>query len=60
LQCEGAVRAAFPGVVHREVRDGSGPGWVRFSACWKKDNANPVLTLFLGQLRTHQFPVHPE
>jgi DNA-binding transcriptional LysR family regulator len=57
LQCEGAVRAEFPGVVHREVRDGSGPGWIRFSACWKKDNANPALTPFLRQLQVHHFTV---
>jgi DNA-binding transcriptional LysR family regulator len=60
LHCEGAVRAAFPGVVYREVRDGIGPGWIRFSACWKKDNANPALTLFLTQLRAHHFPFSSE
>ena len=53
LQCEGAVRAAHAGIVHLEVHDGSGPNWLTYSACWKKQHINPALASFLALLRAH-------
>jgi hypothetical protein len=43
--------ANFAGVIHREVRDGTGPTRVSHSAHWRQDNQNPALAGFLKLLR---------
>lgn len=53
LMCEGTMRCPHPGVASLEVRDATGPTLMVYSACWRKDYANPVLTPFLELLRTH-------
>jgi DNA-binding transcriptional LysR family regulator len=39
------------GLIYRELRDGTGPSWVGYSAHWRVDNDNPALTRFLKILR---------
>jgi hypothetical protein len=51
LTIEASLGANFAGVVHREVRDGTGPTRVGHSAYWRQDNENPALTGFLKLLR---------
>lgn len=55
LATEASV-GAFPGVVYREVRDGTGPVWVGYSAHWRASNDNPALTSFL-QLLAERYPL---
>src|SRR5258707_14706209 len=43
LTIEASLGANFAGVVHREVRDGTGQTRVRHSAYWRQDNENPAL-----------------
>jgi len=50
LQCEAAIVAGI-GVVFREVREGTIASRVGYSACWREDNDNPALNVFLGILR---------
>jgi DNA-binding transcriptional LysR family regulator len=50
LQCESAIVAGI-GVVFREVREGTMASRVGYSACWREDNNNPALNVFLGILR---------
>ncbi len=50
LVLESDVGAKFSGLTYREVRDGTGPSRIGFSAIWRPDNANPALTAFLGLL----------
>jgi DNA-binding transcriptional LysR family regulator len=47
LVTESDVGANFPGLIYRELRDGTGPSWVGYSAHWRADNDNPALTSFL-------------
>ncbi len=51
LTIEASVGANFAGVVHREVRDGTGQTRVSHSAYWRLDNENPALAGFLKLLR---------
>jgi DNA-binding transcriptional LysR family regulator len=41
------VGANFSGLIYRELRDGTGPSWVGYSAHWRADNNNPALASFL-------------
>lgn len=43
LLAETAIGAHYPGVVLREVHDGTGMAHVDFSASWNEDNDNPAL-----------------
>jgi hypothetical protein len=36
----------FSGLAYRELRDGTGPSRVGFSAHWRSDNDNPALANF--------------
>ena len=51
LTIEASLGANFAGVIHREVRDGTGPVRVSHSAHWRQDNENPALAGFLKLLR---------
>ena len=51
LTLEASLGANFTGVIHREVRDGTGPTRVDHSANWRNDNENPTLASFLKLLR---------
>ena len=50
LVTESDVGASFAGLTYREVRDGTGPSRVGFTAHWQDDNTNPVLGSFLALL----------
>jgi len=52
LQCESAAGLTSLGVVFRPLHDGNGATRLGYIACWKPDNANPVLTTFLEALRS--------
>lgn len=47
LVLESDIGASFAGLVYRELRDGTGPTRVDFSANWRADNENPALDNFL-------------
>jgi DNA-binding transcriptional LysR family regulator len=47
LATESDVGAHFAGLVYRELRDGTGPSLVGYSAHWRADNDNPSLAGFL-------------
>lgn len=49
----------FSGLAYRELRDGSGPSHVGFSAVWRADNVNPALTNFLKLLTERYSPRAP-
>lgn len=58
LVTESDVGANFSGLTYRELRDGTGPSRVGFSAQWRTDNDNPALTTFLKVLgERYQLPV---
>ena len=44
---ESDVGVNFSGLTYRELRDGTGPSRVGFSAHWRADNDNPALANFL-------------
>jgi hypothetical protein len=46
LTIEASLGANFAGVIHREVRDGTGPARVSHSAHWRQDNENLALAGF--------------
>jgi len=50
LVTESDVWASFSGLTYRELRDGTGPSRVGYSAHWREDNDNPALTNFLKLL----------
>ena len=50
LVTESDVGVNFSGLTYRELRDGSGPSRVDYSAHWRSDNDNPALTRFLKLL----------
>ena len=50
LVTESDIGASFAGLTYREVRDGTGPSRVGFTAHWQEDNTNPVLGSFLALL----------
>jgi DNA-binding transcriptional LysR family regulator len=45
LECNMGV--TFAGLVYRELRDGTGPSRISFSAVWREDNRSPALANFL-------------
>jgi DNA-binding transcriptional LysR family regulator len=47
---ESDVGPNFSGLIYRELRDGTGPNWVGYSAHWRADNDNPALASFLKML----------
>lgn len=47
---EASLGSSFPDVAYLEVRDGNGPSRLGFSAHWRSDNNNPVLTNFIALL----------
>ncbi|MGW1419897.1 LysR family transcriptional regulator [Bradyrhizobium manausense] len=55
LVLESDIGASFAGLVYRELRDGTGPTRVDFSAHWRADNENPALERFLTLL-TERYP----
>ncbi len=50
LVTESDVGASFSGLTYRELRDGTGPSRVGYSAHWREENDNPALTNFLKLL----------
>jgi DNA-binding transcriptional LysR family regulator len=50
LVLESDVGAEVPGVIYRELLDGTGPSRVGFSAVWQASNENPALEYFLKLL----------
>lgn len=50
LVTESDSGASFSGVIYRELRDGTGPSRIGYSAYWKADNENPALASFLKLL----------
>jgi DNA-binding transcriptional LysR family regulator len=55
LVLESDVGASFAGLIYRELRDGTGPSRVDFSAHWRPDNDNPALEGFL-KLLAERYP----
>jgi DNA-binding transcriptional LysR family regulator len=47
LVTESDVGANFAGLIYRELRDGTGPSCIGYSAHWRADNDNPALASFL-------------
>jgi DNA-binding transcriptional LysR family regulator len=56
LVTESDIGANFSGLTYRELRDGTGPSWVGFSAHWRSDNDNPALANFL-KLLAERYPL---
>jgi DNA-binding transcriptional LysR family regulator len=54
---ESDVGASFSGLVYRELRDGTGPTVLSYSAYWQSDNENPALKTFL-KLLSERYPSH--
>lgn len=50
LVTESDVGASFAGLVYRELRDGTGPSRIGYSAHWRANNDNPALVNFLKLL----------
>lgn len=50
LVMESDVGGSPSGLIYRELRDGTGPSWVGYSAHWRTDNDNPALASFLKML----------
>ncbi|SDG96303.1 LysR family transcriptional regulator [Pelagibacterium luteolum] len=50
LQCESAILPGI-GVTFREMREGMAASRIGYSACWREDNDNPALNIFLNMLR---------
>src|SRR5260370_8300929 len=50
LVTESDIGASFSGLVYREIRDGTGPSRIGYSAHWREDRDNPSLTIFLKLL----------
>lgn len=50
LVTESDIGAGFLGLVYRELRDGTGPSRIGYSAHWKEDNKNLALASFLTLL----------
>jgi DNA-binding transcriptional LysR family regulator len=51
LVTESDIGASFSGLIYRELRDGTGPSRIGYSAHWRGDNENPTLASFLKLLR---------
>ena len=52
---ESDIGANFSGLVYRELRDGTGPSVLGYSAYWQNDNENPALETFL-KLLSERYP----
>lgn len=52
---ESDIGVTIAGLVYRELRDGTGPTHVNFSAYWRADNDNPALNSFL-KLLAERYP----
>lgn len=50
LVTESDAGASFSGLIYRELRDGTGPSRIGYSAHWRADNDNPALSNFLKLL----------
>jgi DNA-binding transcriptional LysR family regulator len=50
LVAESDIGASFSGLVYREIRDGTGPSRIGYSAYWNENNDNPALANFLKLL----------
>ena len=50
LVTESDIGANFSGLIYRELRDGTGPSRIGYSAHWREDNDNPALASFLKLL----------
>jgi DNA-binding transcriptional LysR family regulator len=50
LVTESDIGASFSGLIYRELRDGTGPTRIGYSAHWRSDNDNPALASFLKLL----------
>ena len=50
LVTESDTGASFSGLIYRELRDGTGPSRIGFSAHWRANNDNPALATFLKLL----------
>jgi len=48
LVLESDIGANFSGLIYRELRDGTGPSRLGFSAAFRKDNENAALANFLN------------
>ena len=55
LVTESDIDASLSGLVYREIRDGTGPSRVGYSAYWREDNDNPALMSFL-KLLAERYP----
>ena len=53
LMLESDIGIAIPSMAYRELRDGSDPALVSFSAFWDDGNENPALSAFNGVLKRH-------
>lgn len=51
LVLESDLGATLPSPLYQELRDGTGPSRLEFSAFWRADNENPTLKSFLKLLR---------
>ncbi|UPJ48440.1 LysR family transcriptional regulator [Bradyrhizobium sp. 200] len=58
LVLESDIGANFSGLVYRELRDGTGPSRIGFSAVWRCDNENPALQNLL-KLLGERYPFGP-
>jgi DNA-binding transcriptional LysR family regulator len=56
LVAESDIGVTFAGLTYREIRDGTGPTQVNYSAHWRKDNDNPALASFL-KLLSERYPL---
>ncbi len=56
LILEASLGSSFPDVACLEVRDGTGPSRLSFSAHWRSDNDNPALGNFIALLE-ERYPV---
>lgn len=54
LQCESAAGLSGLGVVFRPVHDGNGAIRLGYIACWKADNVDPALRVFLEAIKTRR------
>jgi DNA-binding transcriptional LysR family regulator len=55
---ESDIGVSFPGLVYRELHDGTGPSRLDFYAHWRDDNENPALKRFL-KLLAERYPSPP-
>ncbi|MBN9673702.1 LysR family transcriptional regulator [Roseibium aggregatum] len=56
LVLEASLGSSIPDVAYLEVRDGTGPSRISFSAHWRGDNDNPALANFIALLE-ERYPV---